>query len=222
MENSIELFQRSSLTITSKLFLWSFHNTASIIFWSFPFLPCAYEPFPPIPSLCKGGGKQDLVWKVDMLRSSRLVQASQSLCSFPTPSAVQIEQQRQYLKQDEHTSKQFLSAQRERNPRRVQHTFPAACLFHGSLRWSGACQTLYELLGFKMGSSPASCTSCKRASARAPLMSSEDMNAGDIYRSCIILSSLPVPLCKRRVYVWNSSPYTSQDHCKQMPTKPSL
>lgn len=86
MDNSIELFPRSNLTMISKLFLWSFHNTASIIFRSFPLIPCAYEPFPPLPSLHNGGGTHSLVWKLNILRSSRLVQASQLLHSLPTPS----------------------------------------------------------------------------------------------------------------------------------------
>lgn len=197
MEHSIELFQRSSSTITSKLFLWSFHNTASIIFCSFPFLPCAYEPFPPLPSLCKGGGKQGLVWKLNMLRSSRLVQASQSPCSFPTPSGTADRVTKPVFKAGwTHFETIPLCLKGEKSlvsMAHVLHGVPVPLI--PSL--VGSTSNTVWVARFKMGSSPASYMSCKQASARAPLMSSEDMDVGDIYRPWIILSSLPVPLCRQ-------------------------
>lgn len=142
--NTIELSQRSSMTTTSKLFLWNFHNTVSIIFWSFPFLLCAV---PHLPSLCKGGGKQGLVWKLNIPRSSRLVQQVNHCVASQLPSGTADKVMKPVFKWIR--SKQFLSARRRRNPCWVQHTLSAACPFHWYLCWSGAHQTLWELLGLK-------------------------------------------------------------------------
>lgn len=161
-------------------FLWSFHNTASIIFWSFPFFPCAYKPFPPLPSLCKGEGKQGLIWRLNMLKSSRLVQARQSLCSFPTLWGTADRVTNPALEAGwVHFETIPLCLKEEKS------LMSRALVLHGLpdplIPLLGARQTLYELLGLKWALLQLVTCCVNKCQQGAPLMSPEDVNMGDVY-----------------------------------------